>query len=218
MKTRMLFILLLIIALVPVSSWAGTVTINEPSFRGHRLDWCREWGKHCGRPAADRFCRYIGHERAVRFSPANNIGRRYPTRVINGGRICKKDYCDGFRQIQCRTRASTQSTSRPAKPNPQSLVPARNSVNGGLGSSGGDCGATCDGGLPHRLPRAPGGNELRWFEAYGDLVDGSIHSIAASSGMDGPRLVRDIERSCQRPSLFCHLVAKQRFLGGYLSQ
>jgi len=74
---------------------------DKPRIRGARLDWCREWGVNCGKPAADAFCRARGFRAASRFEIANDIGARSPTRVITSGQICNAAYCDGFRFIEC---------------------------------------------------------------------------------------------------------------------
>ena len=34
-----------------------TRTFQNPSINGVRLDWCRFYGRQCGEPAAELFCR-----------------------------------------------------------------------------------------------------------------------------------------------------------------
>jgi len=76
-------------------------TFHNPRINGVRLDWCRRWGKQCGRPAANAFCRRRGYSRSIAHRQAVNIGRWTQTRIIATGQICARDFCDGFRRITC---------------------------------------------------------------------------------------------------------------------
>lgn len=78
-----------------------TVTINAPTWKGDRLDWCLNGSTGCGKGAADAFCRAKGLQNAVRFAQAINIGDRPQTRLISTGAVCDQGVCDGFRYIQC---------------------------------------------------------------------------------------------------------------------
>jgi hypothetical protein len=71
---------------------------REPRIKGNRLDWCLGWGKECGQPAADEFCRQQGYKSALRFEVAKAIG---PTQVIGTGETCTVPACDGFLYITC---------------------------------------------------------------------------------------------------------------------
>lgn len=71
---------------------------REPRINGKRLDWCLGWGKECGQPAADEFCRHQGYRSALRFEVARAIG---PTQVIGTGESCTIPACDGFLYITC---------------------------------------------------------------------------------------------------------------------
>jgi len=62
------------------------------------LDWCREWGSACGKPAADAYCRMLGHARSGHIQIRNNVGK---TAVISSKAICSDPACDGFRLIEC---------------------------------------------------------------------------------------------------------------------
>lgn len=66
-----------------------------------RLDVCQTFGKNCGQPVADQYCRIKGYERATKFEgePAS------PTKVINTGQECKGPGCRGFKFIVWFTRA-----------------------------------------------------------------------------------------------------------------
>lgn len=79
-----------------------TVTYRRPKWDGNRLDWCLNWGRGCGKPVANAYCRKRGHERTIGFEKASNIGNRHPTRLITTGAVCDSDHCDGFRYISCR--------------------------------------------------------------------------------------------------------------------
>ena len=76
-------------------------TFVRPRFGGLRLDWCKYWSRLCGRPAANAYCRYRGYRRALSFHKAVDIGRWTDTRLIGTGRICRGNFCDGFRYITC---------------------------------------------------------------------------------------------------------------------
>jgi hypothetical protein len=85
----------------------GTATVFETPWitaqfaYDARLDWCREWGVNCGKPAADAYCQKqrgfpLG---ARRFEIARNAG---PTVTITERRICEGPTCDGFKVIECQ--------------------------------------------------------------------------------------------------------------------
>lgn len=84
---------------------------NRPMLQGHRLDWCREWGTNCGKPAADAYCRRRGHPRSTGFQIEHDIGNHSPTRVISSGQICNGGFCDGFRYVDCAGGGGTGSGS-----------------------------------------------------------------------------------------------------------
>jgi hypothetical protein len=63
-----------------------------------RLDWCREWGSACGKPAADAYCQMLGHARSGHIQIRNNVGK---TAIISNKAICSEPTCDGFRLIEC---------------------------------------------------------------------------------------------------------------------
>ncbi|MFP3921065.1 MAG: hypothetical protein ACLFU3_05085 [Dichotomicrobium sp.] len=84
-----------------MTATAATRTFNNPKYNGNALDWCVNWGKGCGRQAANAYCKAKGFEKATNFSKASNIGSRRPTRLIGTGAVCDQDHCDGFRRITC---------------------------------------------------------------------------------------------------------------------
>jgi len=76
---------------------------NEPRISPDRprLDWCRDWGTNCGRPAADRFCQIKGFTGSTDFKKKTNVD--FVTEVLVGGRRCdgSRGYCDSFKEIEC---------------------------------------------------------------------------------------------------------------------
>lgn len=71
---------------------------KNPQVKGYALDVCRQWGKDCGKPAADTFCRSRGYKRAVDFAVRSDTP---PTRVISTGQICNKPFCDRIVLVTC---------------------------------------------------------------------------------------------------------------------
>lgn len=62
------------------------------------LDYCRDYGSSCGKPAADAFCMMKGHPAASGFQISDDIGH---TAIISTGNFCDDPTCDGFTKIQC---------------------------------------------------------------------------------------------------------------------
>ncbi len=73
----------------------------NPEWKGHRLDVCQHWGTHCGKPAADAFCRHKGFSQSLHAAPDAAPGYA-STRVIGSDQICDKPFCRGFQQIICK--------------------------------------------------------------------------------------------------------------------
>ncbi len=63
-----------------------------------RLDWCRELGVNCGKPAADAFCHLRGYGRATKFEKAEHVR---PTFTLSDHERCDNPDCAGFKMIQC---------------------------------------------------------------------------------------------------------------------
>ena len=89
-----------------VGYWTDEVGKREkifyyPKIKGYRLDWCRIWGRDCGKGAADAFCRLKGYTEAKSWEIDPDIGLRSPTYVIDSGQICNQSFCDGFKYITC---------------------------------------------------------------------------------------------------------------------
>lgn len=83
---------------------AGSMRFERPVVEhdkmdpGLPLDWCLDWGKNCGKPAADLFCRHRGYRTAVGFGKAAGAG---PTKLLKTGELCRNPSCDGFSYIVC---------------------------------------------------------------------------------------------------------------------
>ena len=79
----------------------GGQVFANPAWKGHRLDFCREWGANCGKPAADAFCRAKGFADALHATADQGPGYA-STRVISSDQICNQSFCRRFQQIICR--------------------------------------------------------------------------------------------------------------------
>ena len=81
MKTFALFIFVMLLH----GSCLADVVINSPQVGGYGLDYCREWAKDCGWPAANAFCQSKGYKEAATFKWVKDNQK---TRIINGGQVC----------------------------------------------------------------------------------------------------------------------------------
>ena len=79
----------------------GSQTFQYPVHDIYRLNYCLNWGKDCGAPAAQAWCTTQGFRRASGFKIDENIGALFPTLVLGESRVCAKFVCDGFREITC---------------------------------------------------------------------------------------------------------------------
>lgn len=74
---------------------------EHPSYKGHRIAWCLRWGTHCGKTAADAWCRYQKFDHAKTYKIAYNLGK---TLVLGDNRLCLHTTCAGFESIVCETK------------------------------------------------------------------------------------------------------------------
>jgi len=74
---------------------------RKPRWKDERLDWCFVWGKDCGQPAADHFCRRRRFSGAKDFRAEANVGAYEPTRVAGTDQVCNQPWCTGFEYITC---------------------------------------------------------------------------------------------------------------------
>jgi hypothetical protein len=74
----------------------------------HWVDVCREWGRNCGQPAADAFCRKQDRAKpdAVDFTVRAGAGL---TAIVSDGRLCRGSHCVGFEKITCAERGRYDS-------------------------------------------------------------------------------------------------------------
>ncbi len=79
-------------------SGGNTRTISNPKVNGIALDYCREWARNCGKPAADAWCRANGYKTSVDYAVTSDTP---PTRIISTGKICDKSFCDRIVEIKC---------------------------------------------------------------------------------------------------------------------
>ena len=76
-------------------------TYRKPRWMDQRLDWCFIWGKDCGQPPADHFCRRHLFSGATDFRAEPNIGTYEPTRLAGSNQVCNQPFCTGFEYITC---------------------------------------------------------------------------------------------------------------------
>jgi hypothetical protein len=76
----------------------------RPTVGNNRLDFCQQWGRGCGKPAADAFCVSQGYESARDWDIDSDIGVQTPTKIFSTGQICDQSFCDGFKFILCLKR------------------------------------------------------------------------------------------------------------------
>jgi hypothetical protein len=72
----------------------------NPAARDIRLDVCLTYGRDCGQPVADEFCRQSGMGSPIAFYP-DPVPGHSPTRTIGSGEECRGTHCTGFQMIIC---------------------------------------------------------------------------------------------------------------------
>ena len=87
--------------------------LEEPKYR---LDWCLNWERDCGKPAADAFCRANGFLEAIFYEADPGVGTQ-PTILIGTNQICKEKFCTAFQIITCRAKNPGKPLGK-AKPPP----------------------------------------------------------------------------------------------------
>ncbi len=73
-------------------------SFRAPTLEGLAVDACREWGRNCGRPAADAFCRALGYAEADGYRIDHD---RPPTVTVGDRRICTRGFCDRLVDVTC---------------------------------------------------------------------------------------------------------------------
>ena len=74
------------------------VRFPDPLVDGVPLDYCLQWGRDCGRPAADAWCRARGFAAASAFEVRLQSP---PTRVLATGQVCDEAHCDRMVSVTC---------------------------------------------------------------------------------------------------------------------
>ncbi len=74
------------------------VKFPDPLVDGVPLDYCLQWGRDCGRPAADAWCRAQGFAAASAFEVRLQSP---PTRVLATGQVCDEVHCDRMAAVTC---------------------------------------------------------------------------------------------------------------------
>lgn len=69
-----------------------------PRFEHHRVDWCMEKNKACGKPAAYSFCRRMGYEQTKSYRQDKHVAA---TRTLGSQALCFGFKCRGFSEITC---------------------------------------------------------------------------------------------------------------------
>ena len=69
-----------------------------PRFNQHRVAWCYDDGKGCGKRAASSFCRRMGYMRAQHYKIDHHVSQ---TRALGNHRLCLGRDCDAFSSITC---------------------------------------------------------------------------------------------------------------------
>ncbi len=103
---------------------AQTQTFPAPQLHGYLVDWCAHFGRDCGKPAADLFCRELKFDQASNFSIDQNAGARgLSTLVFGDGSLCTGNNCAAFRQITC-TKAVAAAPPPASREGPPTLFVA----------------------------------------------------------------------------------------------
>jgi hypothetical protein len=69
------------------------------------MDWCRDWGAACGKPAAEAFCKKVdsgARPHAAGFAPWNDAGHYSGTVIISTGDPCELPRCSSFTYVICK--------------------------------------------------------------------------------------------------------------------
>lgn len=78
-----------------------TMTYWNPTYYGLKVDWCKDFEKDCGRPAADLFCKKKGFSASSSYSKDISVSK---TLTVGNHAVCEKAYhqCDSFNSISCK--------------------------------------------------------------------------------------------------------------------
>jgi len=99
-------------ARTPASGTPATRRFDNPLVEGVALDYCRNWEKDCGKPAADAFCQSQGFAASIDFTPRFHAP---PTRVIGSGQVCNNAICARMAAVTCGAAGQGASAPPPAQ-------------------------------------------------------------------------------------------------------
>ena len=71
---------------------------DYPRYENHRVAWCLEKDKNCGKEVAYSFCRRMGYLNVLKFSKDSPLAN---TRYMANGGLCYGENCEGFKNISC---------------------------------------------------------------------------------------------------------------------
>lgn len=97
---RHLFLWLLVLSNVHAGSDKQNYyrTFWDPTYHGHRLDYCMSEYKKCGQPVANHYCQIMGYDHANQQVIDYNVGM---TQSFSCRKPCKGWQCNGFTLIRC---------------------------------------------------------------------------------------------------------------------
>ena len=85
----------------------------EVSWQGKPVDTCLYPGSQCGKPAADKFCKLMGHAEAVSWSIIEGIGEKFPTITLGDMKTCSGPDCDAFLTMTCKLQPTISAKDQP---------------------------------------------------------------------------------------------------------
>jgi len=85
-------------------------TFVYPKINNMYVDHCLYWGKQCGQPAANEFCRIKGYEKAIE----HQWRYKKPTRTLGSGQVCNINRgCGAISRVQCVKKGTASSPPSP---------------------------------------------------------------------------------------------------------
>jgi hypothetical protein len=85
----------------PAPGPAKTQTFPAPTVNGLPLSNCLDWGRGCGQPAADSFCRKQGFVRAQAYSDKSRPGKAWIPEASGGRNTCNDPGCGALTNVVC---------------------------------------------------------------------------------------------------------------------
>jgi len=83
-------------------------TFVNPTINYMYVDRCLFWAKQCGQPAADKFCRIKGYQKAAEHKWVY----KKPTLILGSDQVCNiQKGCGAFAKIRCVTKGASSGNS-----------------------------------------------------------------------------------------------------------